>query len=123
VATRLRSERAHPEYDADIKAAGIIQVLDEVKHAIYSHRSSAAIVHHLAKNKALVEELNNAEDVQEVLFKVGEIAASIRAEEEARKKNAEAAGQRPLRFTNRSSLNGGAKSDTSKEERFQRFHK
>jgi hypothetical protein len=115
-------KKAHPEFETDLKQAGILRVLDEVKSAIFSHRNSAAIVHYLAKNKGAIEDLNESEDVQEVMFKVGALAGRISSDEEARKKNIEAAGGRPLRFSSRGSA-GGGKKETSKSERFERFHK
>lgn len=123
--TRLKDYRKeNPDYDADMSKAGNIQVLDEVKHAVYASKNSPAVVHYLAKHKDEAAELNflaESEGLDAVRERIGEISATIRAEKQAAKANEEAAKDRPPRQNFRGNT-GTAKQGKSPEERFSRFH-
>jgi hypothetical protein len=124
-ATRLKEYRKeNPDFDADMSKAGGIHVLNEVQTAIYSSKNSPAIVHYLAKNKSEAQELNfiaESEGVDAVRERLGEIAATIRAEKQAAKAAEEAAKDRPPKLNFRGNT-GTAKQGKSPEERFSRFH-
>lgn len=122
---RMREyEKANPGANAALQKAGATQVLTPVKEAVYASRDSAAIVHYLAQNKETAMELNElaeTEGMDSVRYRIGEIAATIRADAKAAKANEEAAKDRPPRQNFRGN-SASANRKPSLEERFSRFH-
>lgn len=117
--------KENPSFDEDMRKAGNIQVLNEVKAAIYASKNSPAIVHYLAKNKDVAQELNEMaemEGVEEVRYRIGEISATIKAEKLALEANAAAAADKPPRQNFRGN-SGSAHRTLSAEERYARFNK
>ncbi|HEY8994267.1 MAG TPA: hypothetical protein VIM71_06385 [Lacunisphaera sp.] len=123
-AGRLKEYRKeNPDFDADMSKAGGIHVLNEVQTAIYSSKNSPAIVHYLAKNKSEAQELNfiaESEGMDAVRERLGEIAATIRAEKQLAEANAKAAKDRPPRQSMRGPV-ADSKNNPSKEERYRRY--
>lgn len=114
----------HPEFDEDIRKAGAVDAYDQVKLAVYAHKDSPAIVHHLVKNKAVVRELNDLlqdEGIEEVKYRIGELAGILKSESKHAAAMAKAASDRPPRQQFRGSAAASSKS-VSMEERFSRFH-
>lgn len=96
--------KEHPEFDADMKTAGPIQVFDQVKHAIFRSKSSDLILHYLAKNPGTDQELNillESEGPESVLERLGEIKREMRADTVEKNATVKAASQRPLRVNTR----------------------
>lgn len=122
---RMRDyEKQNPGAAEALRKAGATQVLNEVKEAIYASKSSAEIVHYLAQNKDVAAELNElaeTDGLDAVRFRLGEVAATIRAEQKAAKAAEEAAKDRPPRQNFRGNT-GTSKANKSHEERFSRFH-
>jgi len=121
--TRVAEYRKeNPSYDQDAKNAGNIMVLDEVKHAIFGSKNSAAVQHYLFKNKDAAEELNllmQTDGIEAVREQIGEYAASMRHQREQSTSAARAASIRPPR----QNLRGGSASGERKlsiEERYAR---
>lgn len=116
--------KANPEFDADMKKAGNILVVDEVKHAIFASKNSAAVQHYLAKNPGAADDLNllaQTEGLESVRERIGEMAADMRRAKESLNSTESAARVRPPR----QNLRGGSSSgnrNLSQEERFQRFN-
>lgn len=113
--------KENPTFEADAKKANLMGE-EDVTQAIFSHKESPAIIHHMTKNAALVDELNQlalSGDVYGVHQRVGELAAEIRADRKALEANAEAAGTKiPRQTFNKGSA--GAKKELTLEERYER---
>lgn len=93
-------KKDHPEFDSDMKKAGSLNVEDSVKSAVYASSDSAAVVHHISKNSALLDELNELALTgrsDEIPYMVGKIAARIESETKLAGANAEAADVKPPR--------------------------
>lgn len=97
----------NPGFDADLKAAaGKLNVLDDVKNAVYASKNSALALHYMAKNPDAAQELNfiyESDGIQAVRERVGEMAAEMRGQAKLAESQTEAAGQRPPRMN----LRGG----------------
>jgi hypothetical protein len=117
--TRVMDYRKeHPEFDEDMKTAGPIQVLDQVKAAIFRSKASHEILHYMAKNRGTDQELNmllESEGPEAMLERLGEIRASVKHESTVATANTTAAKAKPLRVNvNRSASTDGGKKDYTK---------
>jgi hypothetical protein len=113
--------KENPTFDADAKKANLMSE-PEATNSIVAHKESPAIIHHMAKNPALMDELNQLAltgDTAGLHQRVGEIAAEIRAERKTLEANTAAAADKPPRqnFTKGSA---GAKRELTMEERYER---
>jgi hypothetical protein len=109
-------KKENPTFDDDLRKVGGVQTEAEVTEALLAHDNSAAIVHYLAKNPTLIDELNQAaltHGDRAVMYKVGAIAAKLEAEREAAKTNTQAASARPPRDNFR--FTGAGQSSQSKD--------
>ena len=121
----LDYKKENPSFDDDVKKAGPLQGEPEVTQAVFSHPNSAAIVHHIAQNKAILDELNQislTEGRESVLYRVGEIAADIKAAKKAQEATKAAAADVPPRQNFRGNSPSKDREPTP-EERFSRFNK
>lgn len=121
----LEYKKENPSFDEDIKKAGPLQGEPEVTQAVFSHPNSAAIVHHIAQNKAVLDELNQlalTEGRESVLYRVGEIAADVKAAKKALESTKAAAADVPPRQNFRGN-SPSKEREPSLEERFARFNK
>lgn len=119
----LEYKKENPSFDEDIRKAGALHGEDSVVRAVFSNQESPSIVHHIVKNKAIADELNQlalSGDEYAVHQRVGEIAAEIKAERKALEANAEAAAAKPPR-QNFSKGSKGAHHEPTMEERYARF--
>jgi hypothetical protein len=117
--------KENPSFDDDLRKAGNISVHDMVKQAIYRSKSSAPLVHYLALNKGLADELNELADIgehEDLMERVGEIVAQMKAEKSALEANSQAAKDRPPRQNFRGNSPSKDREPTL-EERFNRFRK
>jgi hypothetical protein len=116
--------KSNPEFDADMKRAGNILVVDEVKHAIFASKNSAAVQHYMAKNPGAADDLNltaQTEGLEAVRERIGEMAAEMRRTKESQSSTEAAARVR----VPRQNLRGGSSSGNrtpSNAERFERFN-
>ncbi len=121
----LEYKKENPSFEDDVKKAGPLQGEAEVTQAVFSHPNSAAIVHHIAQNKGVLDELNQlslTDGREAVLFRVGEISAEIKAAKKALESTKAAAADVPPRQNFRG--NSPSKDrELSLEERFARFNK
>lgn len=117
-------QKANPEAAEALKKAGAVEVLDDVKFAVYASKSSAEIVHYLSQHKEVARELDEIAEVEgldSLRYRVGEISATIKAEAKLAEAQAAAAKDRPPRQNFRGN-SGSANRKPSLEERFSRFH-
>lgn len=115
----------NPTAEEEIRKSGAVEVLEQVKMAVYASKNSPAIVHYLAKNKAVAQELDEileTEGIESVRERIGEIHATIKAEKQIAEATAKAAADRPPRQSFRGN-SGSATKQLSAEERYARFHK
>lgn len=95
----LEYKKENPSFDEDVRKAGL-QAEKEVSGAIFAHKESPAVIHHMASNPALLDELNQmalSGDADSIPYRVGEIAGEIRAAKKLQDANKNAAGDRPPR--------------------------
>ena len=121
----LEYKKENPSFDEDIKKAGPLQGEPDVTQAVFSHPQSAAIVHHIAQNKGILDELNTlalTEGREAVLFRVGEISADIKAAKKALEATKAAASDVPPRQNFRGN-SPSKERELTPEERFNRFNK
>lgn len=120
----LEYKKENPSFDEDIKKAGPLQGEPDVTQAVFSHPQSAAIVHHIAQNKGILDELNTlalTEGREAVLFRVGEISADIKAAKKALETTKAAASDVPPRQNFRGNSPSKERERTA-EERFNSFN-
>jgi hypothetical protein len=117
-------KKDHPEFEEDRKKAGAIQAMPDVSAAVYASKSSPAVLHYLIKNSDVVEELNDMAhdgDTGGIRERIGEIAATVRAEEKRLEAEAKAAGDRIPRQNFRGAGASPKKAVTA-AERYARFN-
>ena len=116
--------KENPSFYDDVRKAGSIQAEPEVTNAVFAHRESPAIVHHLIQNRALVDELSQlqyTEGSHAVHQRVGEIAAEIRAAKKIQAGNINAAKDIPPKQNFRGQSPSKDREPTA-AERYQRHH-
>lgn len=101
--------KEHPEYQEDIRKMGSVQVEQEIVNAIHARKNSPEILHYIAKNPSLVNDLRACTDMDEASDIIADIAADIRRDNRDLENNAKAAQDRPLRMNQNSLPKNSAK--------------